>query len=217
MTFKTVLMKNSFYLLLVFISLKNNLSAQKNMEGEYVLEGVREMACAFKLNSDSTFEFYFSYGALDRYGSGKWAIDKDNIIFTGKPPPGKDYKLVSTLATNSKFPVLKIEDKNTYLYRLVYCRLLSSQYDTIIPFNDNGIVNLPYAVDSIQLLSDLCPEKESSFILESKPLTYTFNFEPWILEVFFNGNTFHYEDGFFEGSFPLLQSGRIYRFAKQTD
>lgn len=210
-------MKAAIYLLLFFISLTINLHAQKNIEGEYVLEGVREIAAAFKLNSDSTFEFYFSYGALDRYGSGKWAIDKDNIIFTGKPSPGKDYKLVNTSATNRDFPVLKIEDKNTYLYRLVYCRLLSPQHDTIIPFNDNGVLNLPYAADSIQLLSDLCPEKAPSFTLQSKPLTYTFNFEPWIPEVFFNGNTFHYEDGFFEGSFPLLQSGRMYRFVKQTE
>lgn len=210
-------MKNAICLLLLFIGSITRLHAQKNIEGEYVLEGVREMACAFKLNSDSTFEFYFSYGALDRYGSGKWKMDEDDIIFTGKPSPGKDYKLVNTSATNSKFPVLKIEDKNTYLYRLVYCRLQSPQHDTIIPFNDNGILSLPYAVDSIQLLSDLCPEKVSSFTLQSKPLTYTFNFEPWILEVFFNGNTFHYEDEAFEGNFPLLQSGRTYRFVKQTE
>ena len=210
-------MKTIICLLLVFISLTTNIHAQKNMEGEYVLEGVREMACVFKLNSDSSFEFYFSYGALDRYGSGKWAIDKNNIIFTGKPSPGKDYKLVNTSATNSNFPVLKIEDKNTYLYRMIYGRLLSPQHDTIIAFNDKGILNLPYAVDSIQLLSDLCPEKASSFTLQSKPLTYTFNFEPWILEVFFNGNTFHYEEGFFEGDFPLLRSGRTYRFVKQAE
>ena len=210
-------MKTGIYLLFAYTMLTSGLHAQKNMEGEYVLEGVREMACAFKLNADSTFEFYFSYGALDRYGSGNWATDKDKIIFTGKPSPGKDYKLVSTSATNSNLPVLKLEDKNTYLYRMIYCRLLSAQHDIIIPFNNSGILNLPYAADSIQFLSDLCPEKVSSFTLQSKPLTYTFNFEPWILEVFFERNTFHYEEGFFEGSFPLLQSGRTYRFEKQTN
>lgn len=210
-------MKTAICLLLIFMGFINNLHAQKNMEGEYVLEGVREMACVFKLNSDSTFEFFFSYGALDRYGSGKWSLDKDKLIFAGKPSPGKDYKLAGTSATNQKFPVIKIEDKNRYLYRMVYCRVLSAQQDSIIPFNDNGIINLPFAADSIQFLSDLCPEKAPSFALQSTPLTYTFNFEPWLLEVFFSGNTFHYEEGFFEGDFPLLRSGRTYRFVKQEE
>lgn len=194
-----------------------NLHAQNNMEGEYVLEGVREMACAFELNSDSSFEFFFSYGALDRYGSGRWALDKDNIIFTGNPSPGKDYKLVKTAATGNRFSILKLEDNNTFLYDLVYCRLLAAGHDTIIQFNNKGFIYLPFAADSIQLLSDICPEKISSFTLEPKPLVYTFHFESWIPEVFFTGNTFHYEEGFFEGSFPLLRSGRTYRFVKQGE
>src|SRR4051794_35415749 len=78
--YKTVLMKTIICLLLFFIGLTTNGQAQKNMEGEFVLEGVREMACVFKLNSDSSFEFYFSYGALDRYGSGKWTTDKNKIM-----------------------------------------------------------------------------------------------------------------------------------------
>jgi hypothetical protein len=40
-----------------------------NITGVYNLRGVMEMASGFKLNNDSSFEFYFSYGALDRYGS----------------------------------------------------------------------------------------------------------------------------------------------------
>ena len=57
-------------LFFVFTSLMLNLNAQKNITGEYYLQGVIETASGFKLNDDSTFEFFFSYGALDRYGSG---------------------------------------------------------------------------------------------------------------------------------------------------
>jgi hypothetical protein len=34
--------------------------------GEYYLEGVMETASVFQLNPDSSFNFFFSYGALDR-------------------------------------------------------------------------------------------------------------------------------------------------------
>jgi hypothetical protein len=43
-----------------------------------------ETASGFKINEDSSFEFYFSYGALDRYGSGKWNIKNDSIILNSK-------------------------------------------------------------------------------------------------------------------------------------
>jgi hypothetical protein len=51
-------------------------NAQKNIAGIYSLEGVMETSSAFQLNSDSGFEFYFSYGALDRHGSGKWSLKR---------------------------------------------------------------------------------------------------------------------------------------------
>ena len=59
-----------FLLLLIVTAMTN--AQQKSPVGTYLLQGVREMASGFELKADSTFEFFFSYGALDRYGKGKW-------------------------------------------------------------------------------------------------------------------------------------------------
>ena len=56
-----------------------NAQQKDSIAGEYYLEGVMETASVIQLNPDFTFKFFYSYGALDRYGSGKWAIE-DNII-----------------------------------------------------------------------------------------------------------------------------------------
>lgn len=40
--------------------------------GDYYLTGVMETGCGIKLNQDNTFEFFYSYGALDRHGYGSW-------------------------------------------------------------------------------------------------------------------------------------------------
>ncbi|MEP6725590.1 MAG: hypothetical protein ABJC98_07235, partial [Bacteroidota bacterium] len=51
-----------------------SLNAQQNkMEaaGVYFLKGVMETASVFELKPDSSFEFFFSQGALDRGGKGK--------------------------------------------------------------------------------------------------------------------------------------------------
>ena len=45
------------------------MNAKNSLAGEYYLKAVMETASGFNPHSDSTFEFFFSYGALDRYGS----------------------------------------------------------------------------------------------------------------------------------------------------
>ena len=51
------------------------------LTGEYFLQGVREMASGFLLKEDNTFQFFFSYGALDRHGSGRWEAKNDVLFF----------------------------------------------------------------------------------------------------------------------------------------
>lgn len=48
--------------------------------GEYYITGVNEMGCGFKFNEDHTFEFFFSYGALDRHGYGNWSANDNNEL-----------------------------------------------------------------------------------------------------------------------------------------
>ena len=43
----------------IFICSILRANAQKNLAGEYYLQGVMEIASGFKLNADSSFEFYF--------------------------------------------------------------------------------------------------------------------------------------------------------------
>lgn len=207
-------MKHNFFTLTFLLFCMCRLYAQKNIAGEYYLQGVMETASGFKLNNDSSFEFYFSYGALDRYGSGKWSVKKDNIILNSKPLPGKDFKLAGTSASENNFSTIKIEDKNTDLYRMVYCRAKSATQDSVFNFDENGIIDLPYTADSIELLTELCPERSSVFALNKLPATYTFNFEPWILEVFFKQDAFHYTNEYLEGKHLLLDD-KIYRFVKE--
>ena len=201
-------------LFFVFTSLMLNLNAQKNITGEYYLQGVMETASGFKLNGDSTFEFFFSYGALDRYGSGKWSMNKDSIILNSKPSPGKDFKLANSIASTNKFSIIKIEDSNTNLYRFIYCRVKTAIEDSIFSFGNDGSLVLPFAADSIEFLSELCPERSSVFAIDKSSMIYMFNFQPWILEVFFNQTAFHFKDDYLEGKHPLLDD-KVYRFEKE--
>lgn len=63
------------------------------MTGEYYLQGVMETASRFKLNADSTFEFFFSYGALDRFGQGNWTVKDGRLKLNSRARPPKDFAL----------------------------------------------------------------------------------------------------------------------------
>jgi hypothetical protein len=104
-------MKHAITSLIIFMFMFRFLHAQNNtMADEYSLTGVMETASGIQLNKDSTFRFYFSYGALDREGSGKWSVNADNIILNSKPYPGKDFKMVSSSSVKNNFTSIKIEE-----------------------------------------------------------------------------------------------------------
>ncbi len=52
----------------------------EKIEGDYYLTGVMETGCGIKLNFDYSFDFFYSYGALDRHGYGTWKKLSDTEI-----------------------------------------------------------------------------------------------------------------------------------------
>ena len=74
-----------------------------------------ETASVFELKPDSSFEFFFSQGALDRYGKGTWHKEADSIVFNSRPRPAKDFALVSSNTTTDNFITVKLVEKNTMI------------------------------------------------------------------------------------------------------
>src|SRR5581483_8919909 len=150
--------------------------------GEYYLKGVMETASGFKLNADSTFEFFFSYGALDRYGYGTWKVHNNNITLNSRRIyPGKDFKMVDSEKKNNAFITVKIDDKNSNLFSFVHCIAKTKDGDTLFDADNDGLIILHKETDSIHLVSELCSERISSFAINTeKENFFTFHFEPWI-------------------------------------
>jgi hypothetical protein len=206
-----------FLLLISFITS----SAQKNtpMQGEYYLRGVMETASGFKLNPDSTFEFFFSYGALDRYGSGRWKQLNGNIIFDSRPQPGKDFALIKSEKVPGDITTIRIMDSNKMILQYVDAIVKYSNSSLEESADDEGIISIPkHSPDSIALLFRLCPDRFSNFHVTDKSHNYfEFKFEPWIAEVFFKDFKLKVEDkNKLSGKHPLL-TDESYLFVKESD
>ncbi|HRI19301.1 MAG TPA: hypothetical protein PLA68_00040 [Panacibacter sp.] len=211
-------MKQLFILLPVLFIFSSNMQAQtaNNITGIYYLQGVMETGSGIKLNADSSFEFFYTYGALDRYGTGKWSIENNTIALNSKPYPGKDFKLIGSTNENNNFTTIRIEEKNTALPRFVYCLIKTKKGDSLLQADSHGYIALTdKSADTVHLLFELCPEKISTFTINTaKYDVFTFNFEQWIFEVFFKDFKLQFVKDHLEGRHPLLND-KIYIYSKE--
>ncbi|MBV9961678.1 MAG: hypothetical protein JO072_05470 [Parafilimonas sp.] len=188
----------------------------QNIAGEYYLQGVMETASGFQLNGDSTFQFFFSYGALDRYGEGKWSLQSDSIvILNSEKRPPLDFKLKKQTSVKENLFTIKIDDANKNILRYVqgYVKTKSST----IPFemNDDGETNVKaQQADSIALIFTLCPDRYSVFPVTGSNNNFVFAFEPWIAKVFFENFILKYTNNTLQGKHPLLD-GIEYNYEKE--
>jgi len=188
--------------------------AQSPIPGEYYLRGVTEVASGFLLKPDSTFEFFFSYGALDRMGSGKWIGNGNEIIFNSKPRPPHDFALISSKKATDEFVTIKITDRNELLQRYVYAKVKFT--DTVMEgmTNEKGEIKFPRkTMEDISLQFQFCPEKTSVFKPGNEHNYFEFRFEPWISEYFFNDFHLTADGKDLKGKHPLLDE-KEYRFEK---
>jgi len=63
---------------------------QASLAGEYHLDGVMETGSGLLLRDDGSFEWFFTYGALDLGARGKWTREADTVVLhvdeMGFPP-----------------------------------------------------------------------------------------------------------------------------------
>lgn len=183
--------------------------------GEYYLEESMETASGFRLNDDSTFIFYFTYGALDRFSTGTWVIKDGQLILNSRPRPLKDFKLIESKTVSDNKITIKITDDNPILASYVLCTMRTNNDEQKILADEEGIAQFPKKnFDSISLLFQLCPDRPSDFTIENKEHNFfEFQMEPWVIEVFFEDYVFSFEKDLISGTHSIIPGEQL-RFVK---
>jgi len=182
--------------------------------GIYHLSGVRETASGFRLNPDGTFQFFFTYGALDRYGSGDWHIEHDHVILQSRPWPGKDFSLQKESVLNDGLVTVKIIG-NPQLVSHAFVSLKNGETGTWVKTNEAGEAGFqPRRVSTISVVFEFCPERFTHFRIEDAGNDYfELKFEPWLMEVFFDNFPLKIERYGLTGKHPLMR-GEKYAYEK---
>ena len=181
--------------------------------GEYHLQGMREMASAFLLKAGGEFEFYFSYGALDRFGKGKWELKDDHLFFNSAPKPASDFTLIESNKSAENFINIKIKEGNPVLLHNVFCSLDNG--GTWEQMSQYGDVQFPMQeIKSISLILEFCGERFSTIPVTTKDHNeFVFQFEPSIMEVFFSDFSLSVIGEGLIGGHPLIK-GEEFNYAK---
>lgn len=211
-------MKHFGFIFLILFT-KTQLTAQKNtmdIAGVYFMQGVMETASVFELKPDSSFQFFFSQGALDRYGKGTWTIKDGRIVFSSRKRPAKDFTLLSSKGVADDFITVRIAEKNTMILPYTDVVIKAGEKTWQHSTDSHGETRFPkQPIDSISLLFRLCPDRASSFAIDNKKHNYfEFGLEPWIAEVFFENFGLSVSDKELNGPHPLLE-GNAFRYVKE--
>jgi hypothetical protein len=186
----------------------------EKIAGVYHLHGVKETASGFKLNPDGSFLFFFTYGALDRYGSGQWKIIENNVILQSRPWPGNDFRLSGESAINEDLVTVKITG-NPQLVSHVFVSLDDGATGTWVKTNANGEAGFAMRqVSSLSVLFEFCPERFTKIVVDNPQHNYyELKFEQWLMEVFFENFPLKIESYALSGKHPLMR-GEKYNYEK---
>ncbi len=170
--------------LIVFTVKAQNITT--DITGEYSLNGVPEMASGFRFNSDSTFQFFYIYGASDRQAKGKYRTEGSKIVLSGSKTAGKDFSLIQKKKSGNGMTV-SITDKNKVLMKSVVC-LFSNGKDTVIAeTNSDGIAvaDMPDCKE-IQLIHNYFPDSPTVLEVDlNESNFFEFSLNPSLAEVVF--------------------------------
>ena len=138
--------------------MQNNSFSQGSLDGVYQLYGVMEMASAFKFNPDHTFEFYYSYGAVDRQATGTYKLDGNNIILQSDKVAGQDFHIIKE--SRGKKPQIKVNAPQAWFASNVVCRFIKGDQEEYVQTDEAGLAESTYSdCDVIMVLHGLYPDE----------------------------------------------------------
>jgi hypothetical protein len=179
-------------LLLLYIVCRDSVSSfgQPVISGEYYFRKM-EMVSGLNFSKDGRFEFFYSYGAVDRNASGRFSVNGDSLQLISDKEPGKDFTIVNQSKSKSGYNLI-FKNANQYLLKNILCIFIANGKQHEQYTDDNGKVNIDLArCDTIYAMHMLYPDVPTLIKDESDSNnTFTLQLNPSLAQVSFKGMDF---------------------------
>lgn len=160
--------------ILFFTSLFIHFTAmtQTKAAGEYNLVGIHDMAAGIRLTEQGTFEFYYVYGAVDRFAKGTYTVEGKTIKLKSEKEAGKDFTVTKQHKTGKGYTI-KVTDPNAMLAGYVKVIVFKGKEQSVEFVNKNGELHLNDGpIDRIYLQHELFPDIASEIKSETNDNSY---------------------------------------------
>ena len=154
------------------------LMSQSTVEGEYYFRK-QEMVAGFKFSADGKFQFFYSYGAVDRDATGTFLVDKDTIKLKSDKEAGKDFTVTAQSKQASGY-TLVFENPNQHLLKGILCVFFVGGQQQVaytdskgelhldIPHCDTIYAQHPFFPDILSIVKD-AKNEHNNFTLALNP------------------------------------------------
>jgi hypothetical protein len=131
--------------------------AQTTVEGEYYFRKM-EIASGFNFSKEGKFQFFYSYGAIDRTATGSFIVKGDSLLLKSDKEPGKDFTITSQ-SKNGNGSIVKFDYTNKYLLKNIVCIFVVDGNQQQAYSDENGQVNMQLDhCDTIYAFHSLFPD-----------------------------------------------------------
>ncbi|MFM6924877.1 MAG: hypothetical protein ACKOU7_05195, partial [Ferruginibacter sp.] len=113
---------------------------QVNLEGEYFFRKT-EMVAGFNFSADGTFQFFFSYGAVDRSAAGSFTTEGNLVKLKSNKEAGKDFTVAEQSKAGSGYTI-QFSHPNTFLTENIRCLFFMGDTPTEAYTDRNGKVQV---------------------------------------------------------------------------
>ena len=112
-------MRHLFIIIIVSFFQTFNFTIMAQVQGEYIFSK-QEMVAGFYFSADGKFNFFYSYGAVDRTAEGTFTIEGDTVKLKSDKEAGKDFTIIKQQKIGKGYTI-QFEDDNKYLLTNIRC------------------------------------------------------------------------------------------------
>jgi len=152
---KLLFVKKNILIILLMLNLEA--MSQKTIQGEYYFRKM-EMVAGFNFSADGKFQFFYSYGAVDRNAEGTFLVDGNTLKLKSNKEAGKDFT-ITRQSKEGKGYIFTFNHPNKYLLEYIRCLYFVNGVEKEAQSDKNGVIliDLPHC-DTIYVQHLLYPD-----------------------------------------------------------
>jgi hypothetical protein len=139
------------------LTIKLQAMSQIKIQGGYIFRKT-EMVAGFNFTAAGSFQFFFSYGAVDRTAAGTFTVEGNTVKLKSNKDAGKDFTVTAQSKEASGYNI-SFNHPSKYLLKNILCVFFVNGKEEQAVTGDNGKVHVDVAhCDSIYAKHLLFPD-----------------------------------------------------------